>query len=417
LKRAVKLLSGPEVQEEPTEQRRVEFNFPMLTVRTQIFSGIFDKLGTLRISKLLSWVALAVVPVVAAIGLFLICTSLFTMLQVPASREITRELGPGAYLLLPGINPVLPIVYGWLGIVCAMIVHEGAHGIIARNRGLKVNSSGLLFFLFVPIGAFVDVDEDQIAKAKPRDSLRVMAGGVGANIVVAVVCLLGLLLIVNSLSPAVNGVYIYEVSEGLPAEAAGLLPDDVFVSLDNITIDSYDILNETLWNKNPGDTVYVTVARGKLWETQFSTSFNLTESDDGRAIMGVNIGELMTEERLEFYQTVTLEKLSLYLVPPALASGLVPFSDSLIQFYTHPLGTQWHVLANVLFWVWFVNVNLAVFNALPIYPLDGGRILNISLKSGRLGKLSEKTVSNITYAVTGALVCILLLLFVVPFIL
>jgi membrane-associated protease RseP (regulator of RpoE activity) len=409
-------LADPEVQEEPTEQKRVEFSFPLLTIRTQFFSGVFDRLGALRASQILGWIALVIVPVVAAIGLFLICNALLTMLWDPATSEVTRELGPGAYLLLPGINPILPIVYGWVGIVCAIVVHEGAHGIIARSRGLKVKSSGLLFFLVIPIGAFVDVDEDQVAKAKAKDSLRVMAGGVGANIVVAVVCILGVLLIVNGLSPAVDGVYVSTVSEGLPAEAAGLLPEDVFVSVDGITIDSYDTLNETLWNKNPGDTVQVTVARGEKWETQFSTSINLTESDDGRAVMGVNVGDLMTEERLQFYKTVSIENLPLYLVPPALVPGLVPFSDSLIPFYTSPLGTQWHVFANVFYWVWFVNVNLAVFNALPIYPLDGGRILDITLKSTLGRRLGEKKVSRITFAVTGAMLGVLIMLLVIPFI-
>ncbi len=104
------------------------------------------------------------------------------------------------------------------------------------------------------------------------------------------------------------------------------------------------------------------------------------------------------------------------MVPPALASGLVPFSDYLIPFYSHALGTQWHVYANIFFWVWFVNVNVAVFNALPIYPLDGGRMLDISLKRILGRKISEKTISRITYTVTGTLVFVLVLIVVIPFI-
>jgi membrane-associated protease RseP (regulator of RpoE activity) len=411
-------LTDQEAEAEEAKQRRIEFSFPLLTIRTQMFSRVFDRLGALRASRWVSWVALAIVPIIAAIGLYLLCFNLFTLLWVSAAREVTREIGPGSYLLLPGINPILPILYGWLAIICAIAVHEGAHGIIARNRGLKVNSSGLLFFLVIPIGAFVDVDEEQIAKAKHRDSLRVMAAGVAGNIVTAVVCLLAVLLIVNGLTPVVDGVYISGVTEGMPAEAAGLLPADVFVSIDNMPIDNYDGLDALLDTKSPGDTIQVTVARGTNWEERFSTSINLTESTDkkGKAVMGVLVGDLMTEERLTFYRTLTPEKLSLYMVPPSLFPGLVPFSDSLIPFYTHTLGAQWHVYANIFFWIWFVNFNVAIFNAFPIYPLDGGRILNITLKSALGRRVSEKTISRITYAVTATILTILLLIIIIPFI-
>jgi len=408
-------LAGNDVEAEETKQGRIEFSFPILTVRTRMFSRIFDRLGSLRASRLLSWVALVIVPVVAGIGFYLVSTSLFTLLWTPLARDVTRELGPLAYLLLPGINPIFPLFYGWLAIVCAIVVHEGAHGIIARNRGFNVKSSGLLFFLIIPIGAFVDVDEDQIAKAKPKDSLRVMAAGVAGNVVVAIVCILAVLLIVNGLTPVIDGVYISDVTEGMPAEASGLLPEDIFVSVDNVTIDSYNTLNASFAIKSPGDIVQITVARGENWRELFSTYVNLTESE-GRAVMGVTLGDLMTEERLTLYKTLSLETVTLYMVPPSLAPGIVPFSDSLIPFYTHSLGSQWHVYANIFFWLWFVNVNVAVFNALPIIPMDGGRMFNISLKSILGRRASEKTISRITYAVTAALVCVLLMMYVIPFI-
>jgi membrane-associated protease RseP (regulator of RpoE activity) len=409
-------LDEQEVQAEEAEEPRIKFSFPMLTVRTQLFNRAFDRLGSLRASKLISWVALVVVPIVAGIGLYLISYNLFTLLWNSAAREAQSQVGLGAYLLLPGINPFLPIVYGWIAIVVAIAVHEGAHGIIARNRGLRVKSSGLLFFLIIPIGAFVDVDEKQLVKAKAKNSLRVLAAGVGGNIAVAVVCILGVLLIVNGLTPIINGVYISDVTEGMPAQAAGLMPEDVFVSIDNMQIDNLDGLEALLEEKSPGDVVQVVVARGEKWQEQFSTSVNLTESEDGRTVMGVIVGDLMTEERLTLYKTLSPETLPLYLLPPALAPGLVPFSDSLIPFYTSGLGSQWHVWANVLFWLWFVNVNVAVFNALPIYPLDGGRMFDIFLKSTLRRKIGDKNVSRITIAVTVALVWVLLMIVLIPFI-
>lgn len=406
-------LTDQKVEAEEAEPGRIEFNFPLLTLRTKVFSGVFDRLGSLRASRLISWVAVVIVPIVAAIGLYLLCSSLFTLLWTPAARDIPRELGPQAILLLPGINPLLPILYGWLAIVCAIVIHEGAHGIIARNRGLNVKSSGLLFFLVIPIGAFVDVDEEQLAKAKSRDSLRIMAAGVAGNVVVALVCLLAVLLIVNGLTPVVDGVYIYGVSEGMPAEEAGLLPGDVFVSVDNVTIDNYDVLNATIANKNPGDNIQVTVSRGENWEEHFSASITLTEFEN-KSFMGVSLFDPM--EPLTYYRTLTPESVYVYMLPPSLYAGLVPFSDLLIPFYTHGLGAQWHVYANIFFWLWFVNVNVAVFNALPIYPLDGGRMFNITLKSVLGRRVSEKTISRITFAVTVTLIWLLLMIVLIPFI-
>ena len=408
-------LPGQEVEAEDAGRRRVQFNFPILTVRTQLFTGAFDKLGALRASRLVSWAALVIVPVVVGIGLYLICNSLFALLWNPAAGDAARELGPGAYLLLPGINPVLPLLYGWFAIICAIAVHEGAHGVVARNLGLKVRSSGLLFFLFIPIGAFVDVDEEQLKKAKSKVSSRIMAAGVGGNIAVAAVCLIGVLLIVGGLAPVIDGVYVYDVVQGMPAEVAGLLPKDVLVSVDNVRINSTMDLRALLENKTLGDIVQVTAVRGEMWQDQFSTFVNLTVYEN-RTVMGASLGDLMIEERLRNYQALTPDRLPMHLVPPALASGLVPFSDSLASFYSHWLGTQWHVLANVLFWLWFVNVNVAVFNALPIYPLDGGRMFNIALKSvmGRRGR--EKLISRMTIAVTATLICVLLMIVLIPFI-
>lgn len=397
------------------EERRIEFSFPMLILRTKRFSGVFDKLGRLRASRYLAWVFLGLVPFVAGIAIYLIATSLVNVLMNPSVvGEVARDLGAGAILLLPGINPMLPIVYGWLAIIVAIVLHEGAHGIIARNNGLTVKSSGLLFFLVIPIGAFVDVDEEQIKVAKSRASLKVMAAGVGANVIVGLSCLLCMLLIVGSLSPAVTGVYVADVVDGMPAKTAGLLAKDTLVSVDNVTVKNTTDLRVILDGKAAGDLIHVTVARGEKWQDRYTTTVNLTSSEN-RTVMGISTYDLMTQERLDFYQNFSLGTLSMYLIPPTLYSGFVPFSDFLTPFYSSAIPF-WSELANMLFWIWFVNFNLAIFNALPIYPLDGGRIFNITLK--RFGRnLSEKAVYRITLAVTAVCVILVVSGTVLPFLL
>ena len=132
--------------------------------------------------------------------------------------------------------------------------------------------------------------------------------------------------------------------------------------------------------------------------------------------MGISAGDLMTKERLENYQTFSIDKLSMYLVPPTLASGIVPFSDSLAVFYSSPIP-YWNIVANILFWIWFVDFNVAIFNALPIYPLDGGRIFNITLKKFAGGRMSERAIYLSTLGATAVCIALVVSITVLPFIL
>lgn len=410
----------PPQQTTEEKEKTIDFNFPLLTLRTKRFTFIFDKLGKTRGAKYIAWVFLALVPIIAGLALFLITGSLITLLSNPAvSQSVSqtvKDLGVGSILLLPGVNPMLPIVYGWIAIVIAIVIHEGAHGIIARNNGFRVKSSGLLFFLIIPIGAFVDVDEEQLKKARARPSVKVMAAGVGGNIILGAVCLICLIAVVGSLIPIVNGVYISEVTQDMPAQAAGLQPKDVLVSVDNVTITSSDDLRSYLENKTAGEMVLVTVRRGDNWDTRYTTTLNLTKTEN-RTVMGVMIYNLQTEAVLNNYNSFSIERLSIYLVPPTLASTYIPYSDTLSQFYTSPLGPSWSIIANLFYWIWFVNFNLAIFNALPIYPLDGGRIFNIALKRYLGKRLSEKTIYRVTVVVAVACLAVVLAGAFLPFLL
>jgi len=409
------LSNREKVQDDEAKQGRIEFSFPILIVRVKVFTRIYDKLGAWSASRHVSWAALIGMPIVAGFGLYSILTSLVTLLTTPAAREIGRELGPQAYVLLPGINPYLPVLYGWMAIVAAILVHEGAHGVIARSLGFKVKSSGLLFLLAIPVGAFVDVDEEEIAKAKAKDSVRVLAAGYGANVAVAIVCILGVLIITSGLTPVIDGVYIFEVMEGMPAEDAGLLVGDVITTVDDISVTEIENFTAVLEDKDPGDILQVTVARGEMWRERFSTSVKLTEYN-GTAFLGVSVGEILTEQRLRLYQKLSTESLLIHFIPPTLAPGLVPFSGALTSFYTHALGENWHILTNIFFWLWFVNASIAIFNALPIYPLDGGRAFRSALKSILGRRADEKMVSRLTNAVTVILISILATTVILPFV-
>ncbi len=103
--------------------------------------------------------------------------------RIPDDRAPTPEMMLG----IPGINPIIPIVYGIIGLVVAIIVHEFAHGILTRVGKMKIKSLGLFLFV-VPLGAFVEPDEQQIAKADRKRRSNVYAVGPATNVFLAIFC-------------------------------------------------------------------------------------------------------------------------------------------------------------------------------------------------------------------------------------
>ena len=59
-----------------------------------------------------------------------------------------------------------------------------------------------------------------------------------------------------------------------------------------------------------------------------------------------------------------------------------PYSDLMSPNYESSLfGSSYPIIANFLFWIWFINFNVGIFNALPIGPLDGGQLYGIIIRT------------------------------------
>ena len=90
---------------------------------------------------------------------FLIMILMFLLLAWQAtlawSIPKTSAVSPKTMIGLPGLNPVIPLWYGILALVVAMVVHEFSHGILSRVADVKIKALGLLMFIF-PVGAFVE---------------------------------------------------------------------------------------------------------------------------------------------------------------------------------------------------------------------------------------------------------------------
>jgi len=94
----------------------------------------------------------------------------------------------------------------------------------------------------------------------------------------------------------------------------------------------------------------------------------------------------------------------------------VPFSDQLGGLYTSPLGSLTPAVTETLYWMFFVNFNLAIFNSLPIYPMDGGQAFESALRGAGNGRISEELARRVTTGVTLVIFFALLVVIAGPYI-
>ena len=343
-------------------------------------------------------------PIIAAIGIFFLLLTLTALISSPDIREVGRDTGPQALLLIPGINPYLPIIYGWIGIFIGIIAHEGAHGVIARSLGIEVKSSGLLFFLILPIGAFVEVDDTKMKESRARESLRVLAAGPTINVIIGIISLLGILLIVSGLSPAISGLTVIDTIEGMPAQESGIMVNEIIVKVNDIKINDVSDLSQILNGKNT-EVIAVTVLNTEKWEER---TIKIRLRDNDKLKMGITIVpvESVLVDKLESYKKAFKNFPIIHFMPPTFPIGqtIHPYSEGLREYYKHSELNEFYVpITNTLYWIWFININLAIFNSLPIYPLDGGQSLNYLIQKGAPNKIRAHS-GSITRFVTLMLI-------------
>ena len=404
-------------EKEPEEEKTLSFQFPFFLLRTKRGIDLMDKLALLKTTRLFGTASLYIFPLVGLVGFSLILFSASIMLASSPIREFVRSSGPFVHILIPGLNPYVPLIYGWVALVVAMVVHEGSHGILARSFKLKVKSSGLIFLAILPIGAFVDIDEEEIKKTAARKTGRVMAAGPMSNFVVGIISLIGLMLLVGSMSVASNGVGIFGVIEDSPAHNAGMLPTDTLLTLNGVTVSNSDEIQEVLLDFDPGDTISLSFLH-EGDEIERNIVLSTLENSSSPFIGITGIDSSMISDLLENYRRPQLASPLIYLYIPTfnLAQERVPFSDTMQNFYTSPLGDYTYFTANILFWLWFVNFNLAIFNALPLYPLDGGQALRSALQSyGNKRDWKENTAKRLVTASSLFIVALLLAVIVGPY--
>jgi len=193
------------------------------------------------------------------VGLWVCAGAMITIMtlllwEATIVSQIEKAPSPELILGIPGLNPVIPLWYGILGLVVAIVVHELAHGIMTRLGKMNLVSLGVLFFVF-PVGAFVEPDEKELQTTTRSKRARVFAAGPATNILLALV-VLGLFsgVMMSSVEPVEDGALALGVVEDSPAHVAGLARYSLITAIDGNEITSEeDFENYNL--AEPGDTV------------------------------------------------------------------------------------------------------------------------------------------------------------------
>lgn len=87
------------------------------------------------------------------------------------------------------------------------------------------------------------------------------------------------------------------------------------------------------------------------------------------------------------------------------------------KYESDSLGSYFPVISNLLFWLWFINFNVGIFNALPIGPFDGGQLYG-SLIENKLRSMGKKlNPSTVNSAITLIFIAIVIMLIAGPYLL
>jgi len=355
---------------------------------------------------------------IVLVGITMAGTTLLLLWEATLVRNAAIRANPPSpdlLLGLPGINPIIPLGYGIFGLAVAIILHEFSHGILSRAANIRIKSLGVIFLIF-PIGAFVEPDEDELRALPRRERARLYAVGPATNIVLAILfAVLFSSVMMASVSPVHEGVGIVGFpSEGAsPAQAAGMQTYTVITRVNGTDVHSFADFTSALSAVQANQTIEVVAFNPS---TGTSAAYAVTPAErnpvTGRAVLGV----LAFDVETSYYHPLTdAERFGG--VPGAILTyislpfqGRAPIQEPAVQFYrvngplaVLPAPVFW-ILANTVYWLFWLNIMLGATNALPAVPLDGGYIfrdgiegLVSRLKKGLPAESRDRVVRGVSY--------------------
>ena len=276
--------------------------------------------------------------------LYYLISGTYRLLTIPNSIPVLAPVLPG--VKIAGL-PTLSFWYWIISILVIAVVHEFSHGVFSRLYGVKIKSSGFAF-LGPLLAAFVEPDEKNLAKKSKLAQLSILAAGSFANILTACFVLLITILILN---PAVSsiveqkGIQVLALEENYPAYNAGLKEGDTVLFVNNFPVSTTEDFKNVLANLKPDDKVII-----QTNNTIKNLIATKNPNNVSKGYLGISIAPLDLKVK-----------------------------DGIIKKYGNfiPLTILW--IAKLFFWLFAINLGVALFNLLPLAIVDGGRMFTTGL--------------------------------------
>ena len=329
-----------------------------LTYRNQQVQEVLTKIlgRTKRGIRVFADVSVVAGFIMMGFAFWFLITNIIKFFEVKSEFNQLTLLVPGLTLTSPE-----PIMYFLLSIPIVLVMHEGAHGIVAALEKIKIKTGGFAIFIAMFAG-FVEPDEEEFNKAKKISKLRVIGAGATANVIFAFA--LGAILLTNPLFALVvpepllstfyelpEGVLILSIIEDSGAEKAGLLGNDIITSINNKQIFS----PADFPNLDPGETANITILRDSQ-VLEFDVEITPAPDDPERGLIGI-----MRDNSLSYKPVM----------------NFVEWDNPHVSMF--------------LLWLWMISFFIGIINMLPLPILDGGKFIHSIIDK----KISEKAVNSV----------------------
>ena len=398
---------------------RIVFYGPIMAIRTKRV-GFFDKFAAFRTFFRIYGSAgvIAVIIVSVFITVMLFISVRYTLMVQPEPTGIYK---PQNLLLIPGLNEYVPSTFAvWLAFVITIAVHEFGHAILCRVENIKVRTMGALIAV-IPIGFFVEPDEEELEKTTGMPKVRMFGAGITNNLVVGFACFVLLILFMGLVTPLSTPV-IHGIYKNYPAENAGIPTGSLVTAINGVPISSRGDISNFLNTTKPGETLTLTIEKDKIikdypltlaaWPEAYAgppSGFMGVQYYDGNSVKSTIEGMLSP---LGFFQFL--------IIPFANDTSIqflriLAFDTPETSYYQVPFYGFWDLI-HLLFWCAWINLNVGIFNAIPMVPLDGGYIFKEGvdrlLDRRGLLKYSGYVTSTVSYLMLVVLVSLIALPYV-----